>query len=359
MIMAFVGMWACDPAQLSSIKEDELAVNAKTEREVIGDSDSQADSSKAVCSSATWQLNAGNTFIDAGSVTVSNDSDSIYITVHATYGFQNTTEQIKVWVGTSLDQLPVNKQGVPIPGKFPYKKTMALGENEYTFSISLSSLDASCSSSLHVYVHADVYSDFENTPDTAWGGDTCQESQDSGAKRWVCSGIYQAVCCETTPDEESGSSETAFAKGGWVFTTDAKSNPESLPTLALSRNRWGWAINLTAAGNYSYDIWAAAGLNDTSNGTLVGKLAVSWDGSIATVTYTLNAGFTMATAHIYADDAKPTTIAPGQFGNIIDFAPKASTYSDSYSVSISDNADDNANEDGIWIIAHADVYGNF
>lgn len=70
-----------------------------------------------------------------------------------------------------------------------------------------------------------------------------------------------------------------------------------------------------------------------------------------TVTYQLNPGYSMEEAHIYVGDFKPVTLAPGQYGHTAYFTPFAQTYTSSFSVTDSNN-------DGIWIIAHAVVYGS-
>jgi hypothetical protein len=44
------------------------------------------------CNSKTYQLNAGNTLKNAGSVNVANDNEFLYVTVNSTYGFQNVSE---------------------------------------------------------------------------------------------------------------------------------------------------------------------------------------------------------------------------------------------------------------------------
>jgi hypothetical protein len=60
-------------------------------------------------------------------------------------------------------------------------------------------------------------------------------------------------------------------------------------------------------------------LNTTSKGRLVGTLTVLWNGTTVTVTYTMSSGFTLTETHVYAGDFKPTTIAPGQYGNTLGF----------------------------------------
>jgi hypothetical protein len=350
---------ACDESEIKPIQQqtDEEEESADDDREAVADEPftiTLIDSSSAdVCASSRWQLNAGNTFKNAGTVSVSNDNTTLFITVSSTYGFQNQQENIKLWVGTDLASVPSKNGGQPLQGQFNWKATVASGTHEYTFTIPFTEIGTSvdCNSKLYVFVHADVISDAQGTTDTAWSGDNCTTSG-SGAGNWFCYGVHQAKCCTAPPVEEDGSSETAFAKGGYVFTTDKKSNPENLSSLNLTKNRWGWAINIKATGETTYDLWAAAGLNDTSNGTKVGSLTVTRSAGAVTVTYTMSAGFKLAEIHVYAGDTKPTTIAPGQYGNLERFSPYVTTYSETYTVADTDG-------DGIWLIAHASVFGNF
>lgn len=300
-----------------------------------------------VCKSQDYCLWANKT-TSIGSVTVSNDAENLYVTVNAVQDFRDVLENIKVWVGDNLDLLPKTSNNTPIAADFPFKAN-ATG-NSHTLTIPFSSIDVyngkiTCNnSSLYVFVHVDI-SISGSSQATAWGG--CLPGKDS--PNWYFYDTYVTGCCGTPPPSDNCFAQTAFAKGGWVFTTDKKSNPESLPSLGLTKNRWGWAINIKSAGTTTYPIYAGAGLNVTSKGKLAGTLTISWDGSNATVAYSMNSGFNLAAAHVYAGDNKPTTIAPGQYGNTISFNPHASSYTETYAVS-------DSNGDGIWIIAHAGVY---
>jgi hypothetical protein len=165
--------------------------------------------------------------------------------------------------------------------------------------------------------------------------------------RWYFYDI-DGLCCDSG-DPGLDQCQTAFAKGGWVFTTDPRSNPEALQSLELIKNRWGWAINIPAGdGAYQFDIWAGAGLNNVANGVKAGILTVEVAGSVVTVSYALLPGFVMEEAHVYLGDTAPETVAPGQYGNTAYFDPKAGAHS--VSADIIDS-----NGDGIWIIAHAVV----
>lgn len=308
-----------------------------------------------VCNSTTWQLHAGSDSTVIGDVIVSNDDNNLYVTINSMFGFRNITNNVKLWVGTNLDLLPVSDIGTPVSGHFPFQSTVATGVHEYTFTIPWADIESyngtvDCNSKFYVYTHADVVYDAYGNEGTGSGGYLCRQVQENVVKRWVCSGVYQAKCCTTPPPPCDGKTETAFAKGGYVFTTGKNSNHEKLASLNLTKNRWGWAINITETGTTTYEIWSGAGLNDTSKGTLVGTLTVNWDGSYATVTYTLSSG-SLSGIHVYAGDFKPTTLAPGQYGNTASFDPAVTTYTNTYAVS-------DTNGDGIWIIAHASVAGD-
>jgi hypothetical protein len=301
----------------------------------------------------TWTLWAGQT-IAAGTVTVENDSTNLYVTYTLTYPGA-TFGTLHMWAGNDLTNLPKNSQGVPVNGQFPYKTTSdptyVPGGVEYTFTVTLDSLGivdvaAACPLTLYVVTHAEVNIDTDDDGvadrhETAYGGDQ-NGNPDRG--RWWYYGAY-CLTCQFNP-QTTFACNTAFAKGGYVFVTDKKSNPEGLKSLNLTRNRWGWAVNVTATGTTTHHVWAGAGLNKTSNGMLVGTATVAWDGNYATVTYSLTSPNVMEEVHIYAGDSAPTTTAPGQYGNTAYFDPKTSTYSTTLAAS-------DTNGDGIWIIAHA------
>jgi hypothetical protein len=302
------------------------------------------------CGSSSYTLWAGQT-INGGALTVSNDADSLYVTYSTSFSFGT----LHLWVGTDMTLLPVNGQGVPIPGHFPYAQDTN-GGTEYTFSIPLGSIpylaDASgklCDKSISVVAHAEVTINGEH--ETAWGGNEAAPGpQIPGSGRWAYYGTYQVACCATPPPPATQKLGTGFAKGTYIFTTDPKSNPERLASLKLTKNRWGWAINVTAEGTTTHDVWVGAGLNNTTKALKVGTVTITNSAGSLTVTYNLTGSYVMEEAHIYANDFKPSTIAPGQYGHTAYFDPFANTYS--YTTTATDT-----NGDGIWVIAHAVVYG--
>ena len=87
---------------------------------------------------------------------------------------------------------------------------------------------------------------------------------------------------------------------------------------------WGWSNEINASGTYpvtyQFELWAGAGRCDTSKGTLVGSVSVTYDGSEVSVTYVLDPKYYLLESHVYiGTDPVPEgkrgrpTVAPGQF----------------------------------------------
>jgi len=293
-----------------------------------------------VCGSEIWTIWAGQD-IDAGTLTVSNDETNIYVTYSTTTQFGN----LHVWVGTDSTAFPQNSQGKPVFGQFPYTYD-ATGLNEYTFTIPLSDIEFynECGEEIFLIAHAEVLVNGEW--ETGFGGNI-----PGNDNRWFYYAKYTVACCnEEPPTPETEELGTAFAYGNWVFASNDNANPDGMPSLELTDQRWGWAINIAEAGSTNHDLWVGAALNDITKGILVGSVNVDYDGTQVTVTYNLDETFYIGEAHIYASDFKPTTITPGQYGNVYEFDELLSNFSGSYDVTDTDG-------DGIWIIAHAVAFG--
>lgn len=299
-----------------------------------------------------WNLTAGQ-YTDVGSVAVTNDLDNIYVTYALDYPGA-TLGNLHLWVGNNQLLIPSNPQGIPVPGQFCGADGGycydAAGQTSYTFTIpftDLNLIDAGevCGLPAYIFAHADV--NMSGGVESAFGGDNPVNIDGPG--RWYYFGIYTVCCDDGNPDPCL--TEVAFAKGGYVWTTDRKSNPENLPSLNLTKNRWGWAIFVPEPGNTTYEIWAEAGLNKTSNGTKVGLLAIDWNSETSVyVTYQLFPGYHLEEIHIYADSAVPATTAPGRYGN------PASGYDAGGVERIEVNVPyAYAPGQGLWIVAHAVV----
>jgi hypothetical protein len=87
------------------------------------------------CEATEVILKAGQT-IDAGTISVTNDADYIYVTYTATNGWLIT--QTHLYAG-SCELVPVNNAGNPIPGQFPYKTTHNYAAS-YTYQIQIGTI---------------------------------------------------------------------------------------------------------------------------------------------------------------------------------------------------------------------------
>ena len=94
--------------------------------------------------------------------------------------------------------------------------------------------------------------------------------------------------------------------------------------IKLKANRWGWTHGpLAAGGTYTFDIWAGAGQCDTSKGTYVGTVEISYNGGNPIVTPTLEPDFEIVETHLYIGSTQlpqvakgkktEPTVAPGQY----------------------------------------------
>jgi hypothetical protein len=104
--------------------------------------------------------------------------------------------------------------------------------------------------------------------------------------------------------------ETAYAKGNDSICF--------IPTFA----QWGWT-NPVMPGTYTMDLWAAAAQCDTSKGTLVGNVTVTYTPGSVVVVYNVESPYILEESHVYAGTTmfpqvmvgkkNVNTVAPGQY----------------------------------------------
>ncbi|MGZ8200126.1 MAG: hypothetical protein ACXWUC_05015 [Methylosarcina sp.] len=276
------------------------------------------------CGTTVFDLLTKTTNNKVGTVTVANDATNLYVEFDLTasgYKF----DYLNAWAGTDT-----TNKGYPLT--WP-NGVANVNSTEYTYVLPLSGLGIVDTTNSCPTIYVAAFAALKDYP---------EDPEGSSPTLAFAQGRY-TLCCDQPP--QIGECETAFAKGGYVFTTDSKSNPEGLSSLNLTKNRWGWAINVNGNGTTTYQIWKGAGLNDTSKGELVGTLTVTVVNQNVTVTYNLSDDV-MNELHIYAGDFKPTTIAPGQYGFTKNFDPPVASFTKTFSVT-------DTNGDGIWLIAHA------
>ena len=133
-------------------------------------------------------------------------------------------------------------------------------------------------------------------------------------------------------------------------------------------NWWGWTNYMAADADFPFvmQLWAGAGQNDTTKGTLVGTLTVEYDASCVTVTYQLYAPYMLDEAHLWvgstplptweAKRGRTTTIvstaAPGRFKDFMDY--DSVVIGDQSATFVVCNFDLDA-DGGFWVAAHGVV----
>lgn len=272
--------------------------------------------------------------IDAGDVCVGIEGTNLVV-VYKTEGGWELTET-HLWLGKALADMPQTKSGNPKIGNFPYNSG-ALAGTSYTLRLPLTMVGIGCDTQYYFAAHAVVRKADGSggyQTETGWGSGT--RFVDKGS--WA---TYFMVGFECYTPQVVKSCETGFAKGD--ITLNSLPDTED-PTKKLT-NRWGWEIVAANPTNKSYPIYAGAGQNDVTKGTLAGYLQVSYSGSQVNVEYTTVAPFTMRETHLYVGANHITTAAPGQFGNIHEGLNDVER--DSYVVAIATNP--------IYIVAHAVV----
>ena len=129
ILLMAVGFISC---QKESIQSDPIANVKKDDNTILG---RNGDGSQ--CPTTTVNLLAGQT-INAGTVSVTNDADFIYVTYTTANGYLIT--QTHLYVGDCA-LIPVNGPGNPIPGQFPYSSAHS-NIASYTYQVPISAIIA-------------------------------------------------------------------------------------------------------------------------------------------------------------------------------------------------------------------------
>ncbi len=118
------------------------------------------------CVATVTELTAGQ-FYNAGSVTVTNDADFIYVTYTTANNYVLT--ETHLFVGDCA-AIPLNNAGSPVPGLFPYSAAHN-NETSYTYKVPISAIEAGncgCIAAHAVVVKLDAGGNIIDQQ-TAWG----------------------------------------------------------------------------------------------------------------------------------------------------------------------------------------------
>jgi hypothetical protein len=285
--------------------------------------------------------------IPAGTVTIANDANNLYITYN-TEGTGWYLSETHLHVADSLASIPQTKNGNPKIGNFDYQASHNPFLTEYTYTISKSQKIIDGFKNVVVAAHAVVVKLNESgsviANETGWG----KGDQFNVKGSWAMFINYTWQDCNTNVKETK--TETAFAFGG--------DYAKCFDQFDVS-NRWGWSNGPLTEGSYIFDIYASAGQCNLSKGTKVGTLNVNYSNGTAEVTYQLGGSnpetglpYTLTETHLYvgneplARNNGEFTVAPGQFPYI---NSELFTTSRTYTVTGLNGE--------IYIVAHATVGG--
>ncbi|MBL0737829.1 hypothetical protein JI750_13070 [Flavobacterium sp. GN10] len=305
-----------------------LSTDIQTEAKQSNSSTSAtAKGTYSECDPISINIMAGQ-FTNAGKILVENDATNLYVTYSALTNWYFS--ELHLFVGPYAN-VPI-KNGNPIPGQFPYNKSFNPLIQSYTFTIPLSSIVLDDNRCLFIAAHSSMKNIVNGNvvrTETGWAGDI-----KFPGKNWATYFKYCLRNCETPPPVTN--CDTAYMFGNNTFIG-----------LEIS-DKWGWATyyDNVADGTYNYNLYAGAGQNNINNGYLAGTVTIVIQGS--SVKVTINAthpGTVFTETHVYLSDDRPTTAAPGLYGN----QHTLNNYTtDSYDLTYSGDGN-------FWIIVHAAV----
>jgi hypothetical protein len=246
-----------------------------------------------------------------GNVTVSNDATNLYVEYMVLQGYTLTETHVSICTSAF--------QHRPTPGQAPYStpdpSTKTSTYAKYIIPLDSVLLDPSCGGGtiglipcdwIYIAAHAAVTG--PSGSDTAYGG-TCTGSTaapNPGNQSWFCQILYQICCPVGPPPPPLGAcEETAWARY-------AEKNKCFNAMTDLTSSKWGWTNGSLGAGNYTFQLYAAAGQCDISKGTLVGTVTVVYTGSLATVTYNMDLGYTLTETHVWVGPTELPLVKHGK-----------------------------------------------
>jgi hypothetical protein len=219
--------------------------------------------------SMTFDLWAGQ-YIYAGTVTVNFVGGELFVQVNA------VQEEFELHIGT-YSTLPSSR---PAPGQMTFQNEGWEIGNQLILII-------------HVAFEYGV-EESNVAGETAFAG-----TPFTGRGSWfnyVAIRFVEVPCDDDEPVDPILAEETAFAFGEYELGV-----------------RWGW-YNVIEEGTYTFEIWAAAGQNNLSNGTHVGNVVIVYENGMLTFDFQIFEGFVVTDTHIFAGENLPSNLnANGNF----------------------------------------------
>jgi len=289
-------------------------------------------------SPSCYTLYAGQTIV-AGDVCVSLNGTDLVVEYATSGGWEMTGAH--TWIGESADTYPQGKNGNPQIGKFPYNSGALAGLVTYTVSVPLLSvtdkfetLDQYCGTgapvpSLFLMAHAQLRKRTATgtyQTETGWSDGTRVVDRGSWATRSLLS--FKVTCPVEDPIVDEApvyGHETAWALGDTTFASLPSCGTDGIRGTADDgldggngklATRWGWSVGPVSAGEtVLQDIYAAAGGNDLTKGSLIGTAEIAYDGELVTVHILTDGDYAFTAVHTFVGSNHTCTVAPGKLGD--------------------------------------------
>jgi hypothetical protein len=261
---------------------------------------------------------------DAGSVTIGNNADELIITISTDSSWAMSASHVHP--ADTLAAIPQTNKGNPKIGNFAHQRGYVPPATSDTYVIPRSALSLDANEALVVAVHAALVR--LGTDGSVVGSETGWASGKTFVDRgsWAMYSNYLWQDCKVDASVETVT-QTAFAKGSdSTCFLDLDLDGDGTKDF----NRWGWTNGPLTEGDHSFELYAGAGRCDTSKGTDVGRVTVSYRNGTAVVTFITEGTnpvtgqpYTMADAHAYVGtELLPLnngafTVAPGQYPQVL------------------------------------------
>lgn len=271
-----------------------------------------------VCGSSQVNLIAGQSTV-AGLVTVSNTAGQLIVTYTTSGGW--VMNQTHLAVASSLDGIPTNGAGNPIPGQFSYKGVHDPAVTSVTYTIDPDAHGFVIGDTIYIAAHADVQNGSQT--EGAWGQGTRFKEQRGN---WAMYFTYTIQACDP-PENEGFRTQT---QGGWGTTCNGD-NPGCYRDNHFS-SAFPFGLTIGDVGGYSVLFTSSGAIEDflpqggkpsalsssatdpatTSAGVLAGQV----------VALTLNVGFDADDSNFGASTEQLSSLqvkssgafAPGELG---------------------------------------------
>lgn len=157
------------------------------------------------CGTAMEQTLYAGQSIDAGTVSVSNDANNLYVTYSTSNGWEMT--ETHLYVGDCAD-IPTSGNGNPQIGLFPYTTDHSPSATSYTYTIPLSNLENCYCVAAHTALVQYDNSGNVIASETGWA-----DGNEMGGGSWAMSFEYCTQVCEEDSNETCYQEETAWVDG--------------------------------------------------------------------------------------------------------------------------------------------------